>query len=142
MRRLGLVTAMVVGLVLVVAPAAGALNAKEFRKVANAICRQGTQLRTELLAQHFPDGGSRQPTASEIEAFVGDYRSVVQQQIDSLRALHPPARLKAKMARLLKTARKALAKVVDDPSVLLSGNDPFSSVNRQSLALGLADCAS
>ncbi len=154
MRRLGLMVVTLVGTMLVagtfvLAPmasatehaASGTMSAKDFRKVANNLCRQGTQLRTQLLLQHFPDGGKTTPTASQIASFVDDYKNVVQQQIDSLKALKPPANLRPKMAKLLASAKKALAKVVAKPTTLLSGTDPFESVNQQSLALGLTDCA-
>ena len=150
MRRLGLM----VGTVLVTSAflltpvasaaghtASGTMSAKDFRKTANNVCRQGTELRTELLTKHFPDGGKTTPSADQIASFVQDYQGVVQQQIDSLAKLKPPANLKPKMAKMLSAARKALAKVVADPTVLLAGNDPFSAVNKLSLALGLTDCA-
>ena len=123
MRRIGkfrlvsMVTALCVVGTFVLAPAASALSAKQFRKVANDICRQGTQLRTDLLVQHFPEGPKKTPTAAELRSFVQDYKSVVQQQIDSLAALKPPANLKSKMGKLLSSARGALAKVVAKPTI-------------------------
>jgi hypothetical protein len=142
MRLRVLTMAAVVGAVFVLAPAASALSAKQFRAAADAVCRQGTASRTELLQQHFPGGLNQKPSTAQITAFVGDYKKVVKQQIDALAALKPPANLKAKMAKLLSTARTALARVVAKPTLLLAGSDPFESVNKQPIALGLTDCAS
>jgi len=132
----------VVAVVFVLAPAASALSAKQFRDQADKICRDGTTARTELLQQHFPDGPNAQPTAAQLKAFVGDYKTVVKDQIDQLAALQPPAKLKAKLNKLVSTARKALARVVAKPSLLLADSDPFAAVSRQSAALGLTECAS
>jgi hypothetical protein len=76
-----------------------------------------------------------------MSSFVQDYKGVVQQQIDALGKLKPPANLKAKMTKLLSAARKALAKVVADPGVLLTAKDPFVAVDKASVALGLTECA-
>ena len=85
---------------------------------------------------------TRSRRSRQITAFVGDYKKVVKQQIDALAALKPPANLKAKMSKLLSTARATLARVVAKPTLLIAGSDPFASVNKQSIALGLTDCAS
>jgi hypothetical protein len=142
MRPIVVAIAAVVAAVFVFAPAASALSAKQFRAAADAVCRGGTASRTELLQQHFPNGVDQKPSVAQITAFVGDYKKVVKQQIDALAALKPPANLKAKMSKLLSTARTALARVVAKPTLLIAGSDPFASVNKQSIALGLTDCAS
>ena len=152
--KLGLTTGLVVGMVLTtgamflspmatVASAATqhASSAAEFRAAANSICRTGTDGRTQELLKHFPDGGKKEPTPAQIAAFVKDYKVVVQHQIDALAKLQPPANLKPKLTKLVATARKALAKVTAKPTILLAGTDPFASVTKQSLALGLTDCA-
>jgi hypothetical protein len=137
-----MVTAALLAGAILFAPAASALSAKQFRAAADAVCRGGTASRTELLQQHFPNGVDQKPSVAQITAFVGDYKKVVKQQIDALAALKPPANLKAKMSKLLSTARTALARVVAKPTLLIAGSDPFASVNKQSIALGLTDCAS
>ena len=80
-------------------------------------------------------------TAENVAAFVEDYRSIVQQQIDSLRALRPPTRLAPKVAKMLSTAKRALARVVSEPTLLLAGPDPFAAVGARASALGLKECA-
>lgn len=122
--------------------AAVAMSAKDFRKTANDICRQGRMLREEIAQDHFgdlPDG--QQPTADQLRNFVEEYRSAVQQQIDSLRALRAPASMKANVKRMLVAAKTALARVVADPTILTGTTDPFAVVTARATALGLAQCA-
>ena len=122
--------------------AASALSAKDFRKTANDICRQGHMLREQLAEDHFgtlPEG--QEPTSAELQGFVEEYRSLVQQQIDALRALPRPANVKAKLTKMLSAAKAALARVVADPTILTGDSDPFVAVRARARDLGLAQCA-
>ncbi len=109
------------------------MSAKTFRKTANDICRQARELREDVMNQPV--------TAETATSVVESYRSIVQQQIDSLRALQPPSKLAPKVKRMLSTAKKALAHVVADPEALIGGPDPFAAVETQASALGLKECA-
>lgn len=133
-------------LVLAVGIPAGAatysLSPKEFRATANNICRQGRQLREELVRQHFGNlEAGEEPSAEELTPFVEEYRSVVQQQIDSLRALPVPRTMAATIKKMLSAAKTALRRVVADPTLLSGSTDPFAPVTSRASALGLTDCA-
>lgn len=119
------------------------MSRKAFVKTANDICRQGTILREEAVDRHFGDlGEGRLPSAAMVDAFIVEYQPIVEQQIDSIDMLRPPAILQKKVDRLIDTARDALADVLANPmSVILAVVSPFEKVNRRSKALGLDRCA-
>jgi len=149
MRRIAktIATVATVGvLVLVVGTsAAGAtesLSPREFRRAANNICRQGHQLREELVQGRFGDlAPGQQPSADQLATFVEEYRSIVQQEIDSLHALPTPRVMAGKMKKMLSVAKKALRHVVADPTLLDGSTDPFARVRARVRALGLKTCA-
>jgi esterase/lipase len=119
------------------------LSGKEFKKQANAICAQGNQ-QIEAAAQqafgNLPQG--QQPTPEEVQAFAAVAFPNIKQQIDSIAALDPPKSLKAKVKKLIKSARSALAKLEADPTLLADEkHDPFASANKQAKKLGLKECA-
>jgi hypothetical protein len=121
---------------------AQSLSPHDFRRVANNICHQGHQLREELVQRDFGDvAAGGQPSADELASFVEEYRSIVQQQIDSLRALPVPRALAPKMKTMLSAATTALRRVVADPALLSGTTDPFERVTARATALGLTKCA-
>jgi hypothetical protein len=126
-------------------PAGGAtksLSPGEFRTVANNICRQGHQLREELVQRRFGDlAAGEKPSADQLASFVEEYRSIVQQQIDSLRSLPVPRTMAAKMKKMLSAAKTALRHVVADPTILSGSTDPFAQVTSRARALRLTECA-
>lgn len=126
-------------------PAGGAaqsLSPNEFRTVANNICRQGNQLREELVQGRFGDlAAGEKPSADQVASFVEEYRSIVKQQIDSLRALPVPRTMAVKMNKMLSAAKTALKRVVADPTLLSGSTDPFAPVTSRASALGLTECA-
>ncbi len=59
-----------------------------------------------------------------------------------MRRSRPPKSLQAKVDKLIKTARAAVAKVEADPSILADEkHDPFAATNKQAKKLGLKECA-
>jgi hypothetical protein len=124
------------------APAKGKpMSAKQFRKTANNICDQGNSLRSEAASQHFAGlGPDQQPDLPTLTAYIADIQPIVQQEIDSIKALNPPSSLKKKVKNLLKVVQKELAALVADPSIALE-SDPFADANRLSKKLRLDACA-
>jgi hypothetical protein len=66
----------------------------------------------------------------------------IKQQIEDVAALEPPRNLRAKVKKLVKTARAAVAKVEADPSLLADEKqNPFAASDKQAKKLGLKECA-
>ena len=66
----------------------------------------------------------------------------IKQQVEGVAALEAPKSLRAKVKKLVKSARAAVAKVEADPSLLSDEkNDPFAGTNKQAEKLGLKECA-
>jgi hypothetical protein len=142
--RTSIGAAAVVGaLALAVALPAGAaspLSPADFRRTANGICRQGHELRAELAAQSVADLAGTLPSGGDLAAFVEQYRSIVQQQVDALHALPAPRALKSKVDKMLAAAETALKRIVADPALLGGEADPFAKTLARARALGLSEC--
>jgi hypothetical protein len=66
----------------------------------------------------------------------------IKQQVEDVAALEPPRSLRAKVKKLIKTARAAVAKVEADPTLLADEkNNPFAASDKQAKKLGLKECA-
>jgi len=120
------------------------LSSKEFKKQANAICKDGNQ-QIEVAAEqtfgNLPEG--QEPSPEQLQTFAAVAIPNTKQQIEDVAALQPPKTLQAKVKKLLTSARAAVAKVEADPSLLAAGgkNDPFAATNKQAKRLGLKECA-
>jgi hypothetical protein len=119
------------------------LSSGEFKKQANAICAEGNQQIEAVAEQTFGNlSKGQEPTADQLSAFAAVAIPNVEQQVEGVAALEPPKSLKAKVNKLIKTARAAVAKVKADPSLLTDEkHDPFASANKQAKKLGLKECA-
>ena len=118
------------------------MSEKQWRKTVNNICTQSATLLRDAGAVAFagvPKDG--QPSLAKMTAFVTAIEPTIQQQIDSIKALKEPVKLKAKVKALLKTAQGELDAVVADPSRGLEGN-PFTASDLASKKLKLKACAS
>ena len=120
------------------------LSSKEFKKQANAICKEGNQQIESAAEQTFgnlPDG--QEPSPEQLQAFAAVAIPNTKQQIDDVAALEAPKSLQAKVKKLITSARAAVAKIEADPSLLAAQgkNDPFAATNKQAKKLGLKECA-
>ena len=120
------------------------LSSKEFKKQANAICKEGNQQIEAAAEQTFgnlPDG--QEPSPEQLQAFAAVAIPNTKQQIDDVAALEAPKSLQAKVKKLITSARAAVAKIEADPSLLAAQgkNDPFAATNKQAKKLGLKECA-
>lgn len=117
------------------------VSERQWRKTANSICRQGSQLQSDLAEVAFagvPADG--QPSLEQMTSFVTQLAPIVQQRIDSIDALKEPVKLKKQVAKLLKTAQAEIDALVADPGRGLEGN-PFAGSSLASKKLKLKDCA-
>jgi hypothetical protein len=147
-RRIGagLASLVLVGTIVAgtaVSASAEPLSSSEFKKQANAICAAGTR-QIDAAAEQVFAGLSRdqQPTAEQLAAFATVAVPNIKQQVEDVAALEPPKSLKAKVKKLIKTARAAVAKVEADPSLLADEkHNPFAASDKQAKKLGLKECA-
>jgi type IV secretory pathway TrbL component len=123
---------------------AGPLSSKEFKRQANAICAAGNQ-QIEAAAEQIFAGLSedQQPSPDQLAAFAAVVIPSIKQQVEEVAALEEPKSLQAKVRKLIRTARAAVAKVEANPSLLTDEeSDPFASTDKQLRKLGLKECAS
>jgi len=126
-----------------VAAFADPLSSGEFKKQANAICAEGNQQIDTAAEQVFAGlSENQEPSPEQVAAFATVAVPNIKQQVEDVAALEPPKSLKAKVKKLVKTARAAVAKVEANPSLLADEkNDPFAATNKQAKKLGLKECA-
>jgi hypothetical protein len=140
MISLTLVGAMTAG---VAAADQASLSKPDYIKAADDICAQSTQLIDELGEQHFGDlAADQEPTADQIAAYLEDIQPIWEQELNSLRGLPKPTVGAKKVKTLLKLLEKAFDKVADDPSLLLSDDDPFAKPDRLAVKYGFKVCGS
>jgi type IV secretory pathway TrbL component len=122
---------------------AGPLSSREFKRQANAICADGNQ-QIEAAAEQIFAGLSenQQPSAEQLTAFAAVAIPNIKQQVESVAALEEPKSLQAKVRKLIRTARAAVAKIEANPSLLANEEDPFAATDKQLKKLGLRECAS
>jgi hypothetical protein len=108
------------------------LSNSEFKKQANAAAEQAFG--------SLPKG--QEPSPEQFAAFAAVLIPNVAQQVEDVAALEAPKSLKAKVNKLIKTARATVAKVTANPSLLADEkHDPFAATNKQAKKLGLKECA-
>ena len=119
------------------------LSNSEFKKQGNAICAEGNRQIDAAAEQAFAGlSGNQKPTAEQLTAFATVAVPNIKQQVEDVAALEPPRSLRAKVAKLIKTARAAVAKVEADPSLLADEkHNPFVASDKQAKKLGLKECA-
>jgi len=104
------------------------LSNSEFKKQGNAICAEGTR--------------QIDAAAEQLTAFAAVAVPNIKQQVEDVAALEPPRSLRAKVKKLVTTARAAVAKVEADPSLLADEkHNPFAASDKQAKKLGLKECA-
>jgi hypothetical protein len=110
----------------------------EFIQEADAICSEGDQEIDQAAEQLGPG----RPSDQELEQFTtGTLVPGIQQQIDDLRALTPPAGDEEEISQFLDSAQQALDELEQDPALLLSGDDPFVEVRQFGERYGFEACA-
>ena len=119
------------------------LSSGEFKKQANAICAEGNQQIEAVAEQTFGNlSKGQEPTAEQLAAFAAAAIPNIEQQVEGVAALEPPKSLKAKVKKVIKSARVAVAKIKADPSLLADEkHDPFAATNKQLKKIGLKECA-
>jgi hypothetical protein len=111
-----------------------------FLKEADAICAAGDK---EIDAEANEVFGSGEPSAKEQSDFVENtVIPSIQEQLDQLSELDPPAEDADEFDGIVDDAQSALDELESDPSSLTSGSDPFADVNQRAQDFGLTACGS
>jgi hypothetical protein len=139
MRRFAGIAAVAVALASAACGDDDRLTAEEFVEQANERCA-AFRLEDDAAAEE-AFSGDAEPSEEDIQAFLDGAIPRVQELLDDLDDLEPPAELADDVDALLEDGRAALAELeAGGAALLLSGEDPFEEVDRQALALGLDNC--
>jgi hypothetical protein len=140
----GLVAVSVLGLVVgsVGSAFAAPLSETQWKKKANAICRQinndisdaGNEIFAEL-------GPQEEPTDAQLREFVDQIGPVVEAGLVSINKLEEPKSLKKGVRKFSREAFELLIALDEDPTILLTTEDPFADANKAAKAVGLKACA-
>ena len=119
------------------------LTKSEFLAQGNAICENGNQEIQAAGKKLFTQ--SQPPSAAEQEKFATDTLiPSIQEQIDGIKALTPPAGDEDQVNAITDAAQSALDKAKADPALLTDQggqSDPFAEANKLANAYGLDKCA-
>jgi hypothetical protein len=121
------------------------LTAEEFAKQANALCKAGDAKLGEEGKNLLKDANT---TPDQLAKFFLEHAVPnARDKLDGIAKLHPPAKDKAKVKKMLAAGRKATDTVANGlkkqgAAFLQSkGEDPFKDFNSQAKDLALTDCA-
>jgi len=120
-----------------------ALSKSEFLAKGNAICAKGNQEINAAAKKVFTQSAA--PSQADQEKFATDTLIPnIQQQIDGIEALTPPAGDEDQVNAITDAAQSALDKAKQDPTTLTDqgGSDPFAQANKLADAYGLTKCGS
>lgn len=118
------------------------LTKDELIRTGDNVCRQADELLGDLDSSFFVDlPVDDVPDADTLDAFAAELEPIVQQEIDSIRALAPPPSDKKRITKLLDAAQRGLDKIADDPSLVLeAGPNPFAKADRLARRYGFEVC--
>lgn len=118
------------------------LSKEQWVKKGNAICKQVNKdldkIGNEVFAGLKKD---EQPSVEQITAFAEQAGPKIEQAILKIDALEEPTSLRKDVKKFLAAVSEVLAKLQNDPGVLLSKKDPFAKANKSAKKIGLTVCA-
>jgi hypothetical protein len=121
-----------------------ALSAEDFTKEANEICAEGSKRIDKLNEDLEARFGDEEPTDDELREAFGELLDEIADQIDEIRELEGPNELEADVNDVLDDSEEAIAglraDIEDDPTSVLTGEDPFAEVNERLTELDLDEC--
>jgi hypothetical protein len=120
---------------------ATALTKPEFIAKADAICKQGNQVINAAGNKIFSGG---KPSKSQVTQFVtATIIPSIQTEVDSIKALTPPAGDSDQINQLLTDVQSSIDKAKQNPELLASKNSSvFAQANKEAKAYGLKVCGS
>jgi len=118
------------------------LSEQQWRKRADAVCKQVGQDLDEIGSQVGPNLGPNElPSAEQFGAFMEQAGPVFEQAIADIDALDEPKALKKDVKKFEVATAAAVARLQADPSLLAGSSDPFAKANKIAKRLGLKNCA-
>jgi hypothetical protein len=116
----------------------GPLEAGQFRKQADAICKDGNAAIDEL-AKDFGKGG---PTRAQLEEAAPKVPGLMDRELDRLAALTPPADLADEVGAMLAEFRSVVRSMREQGVAFFDRTDkPFADAYAKAAHLGLGECA-
>ncbi len=116
------------------------LTKKAFIKEADKICLQAATLQNEIAQDYFADlPPGENPDLETLSAFWEEDAPIVQQMIDSIRALNEPKADKKKVKKILDAVQRGLDEIEEDPAVLLT-EAPFAEADELAKSYGFKVC--
>ncbi len=117
-----------------------ALSKAEYIKQGDAICKEASAELEKQANEAFP--GDEQPSGEELTTFAEDVlKPNIEGQLNDLRDLTPPEEDADTVNSIYEKVETGLAKLEDDPKVLLSRDDPFEPANEAAEDYGFKDCS-
>jgi len=116
------------------------LTKEQFIAQADAICKKGNDTIDQAAGQVF---GGQQPSAAQIEQFANDTAiPAIQQEIDGISALTPPAGDEDQIQAILDAVNSGLDQVRQDPQSLATSDNagPFAEADQLANDYGLKVC--
>jgi hypothetical protein len=122
---------------------AAPLSEKEWKQQGNAICDQvNTDGEAAANTAFAGLGDNEEPSEAQVQAFAEEFVPILKDAGLQINALDEPASLKKNVKKFQATLQVTLAKITDDPTVLLNDkSNPFAKLDKIALKLGLKTCA-
>ncbi len=121
------------------APAIAGNTPKQWRAKADAVCKAADG---DLLAVASQQGlsSSSPPTIEQLKAYAVGAVPIYRKAFDDIEAIPVPAKIKAKVKKLLAAFRSAVGKIAT-ASTVADYQNSFKPATKQATQLGLKDCA-
>jgi hypothetical protein len=118
------------------------LSERQWRRQADAVCKQVGKDLDELGSQVAPElGQNEQPSVEQFAAFMDQAGPVFEQALAAIDALNEPKALKKDVKKFEVATAAAVTRLQADPSLLAGSADPFAKANKIARRLGLKSCA-
>jgi len=116
------------------------LSKAEYIKQGDAICKKASAELEKEAKEQFP--GNEEPSGEELTGFAEDVlKPNLEGQLNDLRDLTPPEDDADTVNAIYEKVETGLAKLEDDPKVLLSSDDPFEPANDAAADYGFKECS-
>ncbi len=116
------------------------LSKAEYIKQGDAICKKAAAELEKDAKAKLPSG--KKPSEEQLTSFTEEVlKPNAQGQINDLRDLTPPEGDGDKLNGIYDEVEGALAKVEDDPKILLSNEDPFAAPSKKAADYGFKECS-
>ena len=119
------------------------LSKAEYVKQGDAICKKAQASGEKKVEEMFGDlGPNEKPSDEQLTTLVEDViKPNTQGQLNDLRDLTPPEGDEDTVNGIYDGVEEGLAKVEDDPKILLSKDDPFAPATKKAEEYGFKECS-